>query len=369
MASWVIRLTKADREKTPLLVRVSQKEGGHDLDLDLLATDGDAAYLGKVRQRNLKKLRAKAYDGSDDDWTAVLSYLFRCKSGRSLTATEKTSLEVKCSVSGKDPRSTLTISLLNKIEDITQQLGAIELPQTEDTDEIDLFGWAVQVVDERDELENSTEEFQEKAKAKDDIVAALQEQIDELVKTKAEHEQQLLAKFAALLNEKKLKIRNMQRVLTTAQADPTKLKEIRARQRDAAPSRTRRGTKRRAQQEETEESDDFENMDVDDVVNNPDEPVSPESGHSTPSPEPDETASEDEDEDVPPSSHLRSRTGGKESTKGETPITLPPRRELPFASQATGKGKEVTNRPERAPAPVASANEEDEETASEDDEL
>ncbi len=47
MATWVVRLTKADKAKSPILVKVSQKEGGHDLDLDLLATDGDAAYTGK----------------------------------------------------------------------------------------------------------------------------------------------------------------------------------------------------------------------------------------------------------------------------------------------------------------------------------
>lgn len=47
MDTWVIRLSKADKEKSPILVKVSRKEGGHDLDLDLLATDGDAAYTGK----------------------------------------------------------------------------------------------------------------------------------------------------------------------------------------------------------------------------------------------------------------------------------------------------------------------------------
>ena len=45
-SSWVIRL-EADNGATPILVKISRKEGGHDLDLDLLATDGDAAYAGK----------------------------------------------------------------------------------------------------------------------------------------------------------------------------------------------------------------------------------------------------------------------------------------------------------------------------------
>jgi hypothetical protein len=49
MASRVVRLTKGDKHKTPILIKATPKEGGHSLDLDLLATDGDAAYTGKGR--------------------------------------------------------------------------------------------------------------------------------------------------------------------------------------------------------------------------------------------------------------------------------------------------------------------------------
>lgn len=45
--SWVIRLAQADKTETPLLIKVTPKEGGHDIDLDLLATDGEAAFTGK----------------------------------------------------------------------------------------------------------------------------------------------------------------------------------------------------------------------------------------------------------------------------------------------------------------------------------
>ena len=46
-ASRVIRFLQTDKTKTPVLVNATRKEDGHDLDLDLLATDGDAAYAGK----------------------------------------------------------------------------------------------------------------------------------------------------------------------------------------------------------------------------------------------------------------------------------------------------------------------------------
>lgn len=45
--SWIVRLFQDDKDHTPILVRVSRKDDGHELDLDLLATDGDAAYVGK----------------------------------------------------------------------------------------------------------------------------------------------------------------------------------------------------------------------------------------------------------------------------------------------------------------------------------
>lgn len=45
--SWVIRLFKGDSVQTPIIIKISRKENGHDLDLDLLATDGEAAFVGK----------------------------------------------------------------------------------------------------------------------------------------------------------------------------------------------------------------------------------------------------------------------------------------------------------------------------------
>jgi hypothetical protein len=45
--TWVLKLPQDARNKGPILVKVSRKKDGHALDLDLLATDGDAAYTGK----------------------------------------------------------------------------------------------------------------------------------------------------------------------------------------------------------------------------------------------------------------------------------------------------------------------------------
>lgn len=44
--SWVIKLQLADSDAA-ILINVSAKDSSKPLDLDLLATDGDAAFRGK----------------------------------------------------------------------------------------------------------------------------------------------------------------------------------------------------------------------------------------------------------------------------------------------------------------------------------
>ncbi|KIW99374.1 uncharacterized protein Z518_11362 [Rhinocladiella mackenziei CBS 650.93] len=360
-SSWVIRLLQAEKVNSPILVRVSRKEGGHDLDLDLLATD--------VRQRNLKKLRAKNYEGSDDEWAGIISFGFALQKGGSISTAQKPNLEVTCSIVGKDPKSTLSIAFRNKIEDITQHLGTIDLPQTEDTDDIDLFGWALQAAEQRDGLEEEVTDLRGKVEAKDEVVTDLQKQIQELVKTKAEHETQMLSKFTVLLNEKKLKVRNMQRVMATAQTDQKRLKQLRSVIKDEEAMPTGRRTKRLVEDvsdnEETEESEGFETMDVDTVGHHQQNVDSPESNPSTPPrSEPDD---EDDDLDAIARSQVRAMNAAQDSRK-KSPSPLTPRRELPSPKKTDRQAKPTVEEKRKQNSQPATMSD-DEETASEDDEL
>jgi hypothetical protein len=56
----------------------------------------------------------------------------------------------------------------------------------------------------------------------EDTIAKLTQQLADLMQAKSQHENQMVVNFAQLLNEKKLKIRNQQRLLASAAADPTK---------------------------------------------------------------------------------------------------------------------------------------------------
>ena len=385
-ASWVIRLFKDDLEKTPILVKVSRKDNGHDLDLDLLATDGDAAFIGKgeglrrgkcsiayltaVRQRSLKKLQAKNYEGSDDEWSTILSYTLISKQSAAIDDTQRKNLDIVCSITGRKNSHTLSIAFRNSIEGIIQRLGVIDLPETQDTDDVDLFGWTLQAIGQRDRLEQELALEKEKAKAEQETEARLQKQLSELVEAKVDHEQQLLSKFSTLLNEKKLKIRKMQRVLQTAQVDQKKLKELESVIDSEEEPQTRRGTKRRADNapdEEDSESDGFETIDVDNASGNdvpPDSRVS--RGPDTPSVE---TASEEEDTlDAPPSPDPpKTRSMDKPGDKGPS-SPLPPPRELPFQKKNPPRD-EASGTARASKPPERTVPSDDEETASEDDEL
>jgi hypothetical protein len=56
----------------------------------------------------------------------------------------------------------------------------------------------------------------------EDTINKLNQQLEELLHAKSQHENQLVANFVQILNEKKLKIRNQQRLLAAATVDPAK---------------------------------------------------------------------------------------------------------------------------------------------------
>ncbi|KAK5058672.1 hypothetical protein LTR84_010936 [Exophiala bonariae] len=382
--SWVIRLPRDDSDQDPFILKISRKEDGQDLDLDLLATDNVRAFSGKVQQKRLKKLQAKNYDGTDDEWSNILSYTFISKQNSSLGATQKKNLEVICSASGrkKEPH-TLSITFRYNIEGIIQRLGVIELPEIEDTSEFDIFGWTLLLLEQRDKLQEEAAAQKDKADTEQATEAKLQKQLSDLVDAKVEHEKQLLSKFCTLLNEKKLKTRNMQRVLQTAQVDQKKLRDLAPLMGDDAEGGTRHGTKRQkddgSDAEEDDESDGFESMVVDKATAEDEDEIesdaeSPNSHGSRRSANPgSDTASEEEDDldDARPVSPAppQTRSMDKAASKKGHSTPLPPPRELPFQRKAAAKPTVDRKQPPKQPERVASPDDDDEETASEDDEL
>lgn len=60
----------------------------------------------------------------------------------------------------------------------------------------------------------------------EETITKLNTQLEDLVQAKNDHDDQLVAKFVQLLNEKKLKIRNQQRLLASANIDTNKGRHV-----------------------------------------------------------------------------------------------------------------------------------------------
>ena len=317
-----------------------------------------------MRNRKLDQLRHTNYDGSDEEWTAILKHVLISKQGSGVTETNKQNLDVSCTVSGKDPNATLAISFRTRVEDITQRLGSLELAQTEDTDHVDLFGWASQAIEQRDELESQIMKGSEEASISTSTIAALQAQLEDLNRAKAEHENELLEKFVALLNEKKLRLRELSRQMSTGKVDKRALERLEATLplgSDTRPRGKKRSAGRTARASASDESDGFEAMEVDKPGNDKKAAGSDDDRHTTEN-ETETESDDDGDLDKPVTSQTEAGSTGSSKLpqkQQEQQQSLPPPQDLPFTRQTKQAEKEV-----KAPTP-----QDDEETASEDEEL
>lgn len=210
-------------------------------------------------------------------------------------------------------------------------------------------------------------------------VEDLQTQLNEFIDAKKVDETGLMEKFRDLLNEKKVKIREQQRLLAAApQAhSPRAEEEVAATEghspdvkiedevRGHAPKPSRR-SKRKTITPVEESDGEFEAMEVDEQKDAP--ARDSEDDRTTEGSEGDVTASEDEDEE-PPATGASTRSGkGKKKEEEEVPAPRavtrstddkeageeekkkndeapPPKRELPFA------GRSTRSKPAPKPAP------------------
>ncbi|KAK5131344.1 hypothetical protein LTR08_001010 [Meristemomyces frigidus] len=210
----VLRLRRTDKEGEHLLVNVS-RSGVRPLDLKLVASEGEVVYPGKIKEINVKSLQASNYSGNLDDWKAILTCTLLQERVEGTPPSVCDGVETVASVNG----TTLTITIRKNISGITQRLGAIVIEEN-DAEEIDIFGWTCTAVASADALRDQLETLQTSVSSQQEQVAKLRQQLNDLVNAKKEHEDELLKKFATLLNAKKLKIRNQQRLLAGAKIDP-----------------------------------------------------------------------------------------------------------------------------------------------------
>lgn len=178
-----------------------------------------------VKDKQIGELRSESYNGSDDEWRAVLKHSLRLDQAIQNLDNELQASEVVASLSGKAPKLRLTITIRRKVSGITQKLGTVVLKQDEEL-ELNAIDWACEAVEEIDSLRSDLAPLERNYKEAQSTIKSFEQKLDELLKAKAAHEQALISKFAELLNEKKVKIRQQQRLLTTAKVDRKSLKDM-----------------------------------------------------------------------------------------------------------------------------------------------
>lgn len=117
-------------------------------------------------------------------------------------------LEVRAAITGEQ----LAIIFRKNVSGITQRLGEITLEKDE-AQEVDAIAWAATAVLRCDDLEIEAEELKQKYEDQRSTIQDLHQQLEDLIEAKKQHEIALLEKFRDLLNAKKLKIRDQQRLL------------------------------------------------------------------------------------------------------------------------------------------------------------
>lgn len=203
--------------------------------------------------------------------------------------------------------------------------------------EMSLFDWCGTIITSKDKSSHELHSLQTSLREKDAQIKKLEDSLSELVTLKERYDNALLEKFSLLLNEKKLKIRDQQRILASSNINQAKLEEVesqrKSRSRSAGPSRT--GKRKVGAVVESDSDDGFEKMEVDEAIEsaNNSEVEDIEEDRQTES-----TASEASDDDdgppqLPPKRTVNQEKVSKESTPAAAPpeeVVLPPRRELPF---------------------------------------
>lgn len=166
-------------------------------------------------------MRSKKSPVDEAEWEKVLSSALLPQSGDESRTISKSveKIELTSLIAGGQ----LSFVIRRNISGITQRLGEITLQvldNREASDRVELLDWLAIAVDRTVSLENKVNDLGSKYEEQSKTIQKLSQQLDEFIEAKKGHEALLLEKFQALLNAKKLKIRDQQRIIASAKVDP-----------------------------------------------------------------------------------------------------------------------------------------------------
>ncbi|KAL8979566.1 MAG: hypothetical protein Q9205_005133, partial [Flavoplaca limonia] len=292
-----------------------------------------------VKHARISKYRAKSNHLSESEWETLLRSTLLQEHSPDCQTPDYKDLEIVASISN----TKLTITFRKSISGIHQKLG--ELSLTKDADAgINVLDWANTAISRAESLETEAQTLQRKLAEQTEFAQNLNAQLDELILAKKEHEDTLLEKCAILINEKKGKIRDQQRLLADAKVDRKKLRATQAAHRPGSPSRQAPGPSTKGKRKASALASSVHDDDEENVFEDPrikaeevEEEQQPDSEDVTPEhSDLDETEDDLDDADtgLVPAPTTGKVTEESESTSGvlngDLDEDLPPRRELPF---------------------------------------
>ncbi|KAI4600349.1 hypothetical protein KJ359_000703 [Pestalotiopsis sp. 9143b] len=322
----VFRFPVSDTNENFFLVQIIPTEGSKNpLDLKLVGTEGDNVFVVKLRHRRAHEWKASPGNCTDDEWEQILiASLIEPLSPHGKDIEVK--VEIGEDSKGRKAGKIATLVFRKNFSGITQRLGSITLASTED-EGVEVFAWCVAAIGDRAKVVDDLAAATAKAAELEQTANELKAQLEDLLKAKDDDERQLLEKFRDLLNEKKLKIRQQQRLLASAEVDPEKLQNVGASQSTLRKAKASRDGKRKATEEQEDDvSDDgFDKMDVDSSAKVKDESDSeaenhdePEDHQTTEDEVDDATASEADDTDEEPQPVVKAKAKAKSPVKPTT---------------------------------------------------
>lgn len=304
-----------------------------------------------MKHARISKYRAKSNHLSDSQWEVLLRLTLLQEHTSDQQDPGLKDFELVASVSD----SKLTVTFRKSISGIHQKLGELSLSKDADA-AINLLDWANTAILRAESLEAEAQTLQLKLVEQTEMVQKLNRQLEELVQAKKEHEDTLLEKCALLINEKKGKIRDQQRLLATAKVDPKELRAVQAARRPVSPSRQSAGTsakgKRKVSALASSDDDDRSDDGFEDQRRKAEEvgeEQQPDSEDITPQhSDLDETEDEADNAEFDALPVLSTAKGKVMETpevagsadrsgmlNGAGEVNLPPRRELPFMKDKT----------------------------------
>lgn len=256
----ILRIKRPDAIGEYVLLHITSS-GASPLDLKLVATEQEHLYHCITRESSVKSLQAERYAGSLEQFKTILKsvLLGKTPNGDS-SVSDVRNIEITATID----TDTLTLNFHQNTSGIKSAIASIDCVQDDEREVVSFPEWVGIAVAASDDAREECRAFKVALSAAHDLTSSLTAQLDALVQAKEAHESDLLNKFAALLNAKKLKIRDQQRLLAGAEVDPAAKQAI-SESRGASsskepasktkrrPARSSRASKRKANDQDGDE--------------------------------------------------------------------------------------------------------------------